>query len=205
MCIRDSARPRRRRGVQDAVDEEHCFSRARVGVALGLASTASRARARAGSERGLEPSLRSSALRRAAVSQGLRGAKLCRTSDEPCTLVWLSAPTSSCSLGAWLPSVLLDASWQDAAQHCFGAPSRPNRWLYTCAHVSLRIRTQPAAPHAVRAEDSSPPPHCLQPQQRSRAADRTAAAAPHCAAAAPPPRKEDGLRRRRHQGQVPHV
>ena len=49
---------RGRRRVQYAVHEEHCFflpSLARVGVALGLASTASRARARArvlGSERG---------------------------------------------------------------------------------------------------------------------------------------------------------
>ena len=92
---------RGRRRVEHAVDEEHCFSRARVGVVVGLASTASRARARAGSERGAR-SLCSEAVLcgDAAFSQGLRCAKLCRTSDEPCTLAGLSASTSSCSLGA---------------------------------------------------------------------------------------------------------
>ena len=105
---------RGRRRVEHAVDEEHCFflpSLARVGVALGLASTASRARARArvlGSERGAR-SLCSEAVLcgDAAFAQGLRCAKLCRTSDEPCTSASLSALGRSCS---WLPSVLLDAS-----------------------------------------------------------------------------------------------
>ena len=103
---------RGRRRVQNAVHEEHfLFLLARVGVVLGLASTASRARARArvlGSERGArEPWLEAVLCGDAAFAQGLRCAKLCRTSDEPCTSASLSAPTSSCS---WLPSVLLDAS-----------------------------------------------------------------------------------------------
>ena len=126
VVIRRHARPagavRGRRRVEHAVDEEHCFSRARVGVVVGLASTASRARARAGSERGAR-SLCSEAVLcgDAAFSQGLRCTKLCRTSDEPCTLAGLSAPTLVDELlQAWLPSVLLDASWQDAARLFWG-------------------------------------------------------------------------------------
>ena len=92
-----AGRMRGRRRVQYAVHEEHCFfwpSLARVGVALGLASTASRARARArvlGSERGAR-SLCSEAVLcgDAAFAQGLRCARLCRTSDEPCTSASLS-------------------------------------------------------------------------------------------------------------------
>ena len=107
-----------RRRVQDAVDEEHfCFLPSRSRGALGLASTASRARAcwqRAGAWSQVYEAVLCGA---AAFAQGLRCAKLCRASDEPCTLASLGAPTSSCSLGALFPSVLLDASRQDTAQH----------------------------------------------------------------------------------------
>ena len=102
----------------------------------------------------------------AAFPQGLRCAKLCRTSDEPCTLARLSAPTSSCSLGRLFPSVLPDASWQDAAQHCLGASAAQIRCVEAVrTHRCTTYRTQ-------RPRRASPqpcgghPPSSLQPPRR---------------------------------------
>ena len=180
---------RGRRRVEHAVDEEHCFSRARVGVVVGLASTASRARARAGSERGAR-SLCSEAVLcgDAAFSQGLRCAKLCRTSDEPCTLAGLSAPTSSCSLGAWF----LVCYWTlvgKTRRSCIWGPEPPKFVVVDlCARIAAHSHA--AAAHApLRAEGSTSnsltassrssaraPPTAPLPPRRRDAASRTAAA-----------------------------
>jgi hypothetical protein len=50
---------------------------------------------------------------------------------------------------ARLPSVLQDASWQDAAQHCFGAPAaqigdRTAVRKYRCAFARSRPSRSPA-------------------------------------------------------------
>ena len=88
---------------------------------------------------------------------------------------WHVSPRLRAAAASALPSVLLDASWQDAAQHCFGAPSRPICGCrpvrtYRCAFArSPPPLTQPCGQGASPRLAS----HCLQPQPRSRAALRS--------------------------------
>jgi hypothetical protein len=172
--------------VEHAVDEEHGFLPSRVGVALGLASTASRARARArvlGSERGAR-SLCSEAVLcgDAAFAQGLRCAKLCRTSDVR------ARRQVSPRLRVAAPAFLV-CYWTlvDTAPHCFWAKS---------VVITLRARIA-AHSHAALCGQRAPP--------RLASLPAATAAPPHCAQLRRRRRTSHGLRRRRHQGQIPDL
>ena len=140
-----------------------------------LDARVSRARARRarapGSERGL-----------AAFGKQCSAAKPCRwicrvqsyAEQQPSTLEVSQLSCSAVlSLGAVLPSVLLDASWHAAQQHKFGPPS-PNRWCTLIAKPVLRTQPQRRASCIRAGRGLLASPHCPAAAQRT---PRDAAAA----------------------------